>query len=66
MLLQFGEEIQEVLPKMRWIRDWFIHMDYTSGEMIRTWFLIHGFHRMERWWHRYMMRRFNARYPEDY
>ena len=45
--------------KMRWIRDWFIHMDYTSGEMIRTWFLINGFHRMERWWHRYMMRRFN-------
>lgn len=53
-----------MLFKMRWIRDWFLHTDYTSGEMIRTWFVIHNFHRLDMWWRKHMKRKMNARYNE--
>ncbi len=48
--------------KYRWIRDWFLYTDYTSGEMIRTWFQINGFHRLTKWWATHMRRRFREYY----
>ncbi len=48
--------------KFRWIRDWFLHTDYISGEMIRTWFLINGLHRTAIWWASHMRKRFERKY----
>jgi len=35
--------------KYEWIKNWILHKHWHSGEMIRTWFLINGFKRCERY-----------------
>ena len=62
MLLWVEEKIQKMLLKVRWIIDWFFYTDYTSGEMIRTWFVINDFCRTEKWWRKHMKRKMDARY----
>ena len=51
-----------MLFKLRWLKDWFVYDDYTSGEMIRTWLLINNLRFLHKYWRKHMIRRLNARY----
>lgn len=38
--------------KFIWIKNWILSKNWFAGEMIRTWFLINGFKRCERYMRR--------------